>query len=152
MILDLKTVLLVDDNQDDRELFTFACEKAAITFDLKIAFGGPQAIDYLKGQGEFSDRKSFPLPHLVVMDIKMPQLSGFDVLQWVRQTERIADIPVVMLTSSAMHSDIKEAYRLCANSYLVKPMNFADLISAVKIMELYWLRMNRTLSRTVPNS
>jgi len=103
---------------------------------------GEQAISYLKGEGKYSDRVEYPLPGVVLLDLKMPRCNGFDVLQWVRQKSIIPHIPVVVLTSSEEIRDINRAYQLGANSFLVKPPNVKDLKAMLKMLESYWFQLN----------
>src|SRR4051812_11872496 len=117
-------ILLVDDRQDDVLLALHSFEKAGIKNPTRVVTDGDQAIAYLSGTGTYADRKEYPLPMLILLDLKMPRVDGFEVLKWIRSHPGLAAIPVVVLTSSEDIRDVNLAYRLGANSFLVKPMDF----------------------------
>jgi len=139
-----KTVLLVEDTEDELFLFKKACERAGVTFALQVARDGAQAIAYLSGAGVYADRNRYPMPALLILDINMPSVSGFEVLRWVRAHPDAKQLIVVMFTTSSAESDIRHAYDLLANSYLVKPVNVSHLVETVSTLERYWLNMNVT--------
>jgi len=145
----LKTVLLVEDTEDELFLFKKACERARVTFSLQVARDGEQAIAYLSGQGDYSDREKYPMPTLVILDINMPSVSGFEVLRWIRANPNAKQLIVVMFTTSSAESDVSHAYALLANSYLVKPVNVSTLVDTVSTLEKYWLNMNLAPVRPV---
>src|SRR5262245_24696790 len=126
------TVLHVEDDPNDVLLFEHACRKAGVDFDLKSVVDGDEAMAYLKGTKEFADREEHPLPILVVLDLKMSRLNGFDLLNWIRKDPIFRRLPVVVLTSSNHDVDINRAYSLGANSYLVKPVGFDALVKLAK--------------------
>jgi CheY-like chemotaxis protein len=128
------TILHVEDDPNDMLLFQHACQKAGVFFDLQAVNDGDQAIAYLRGASDFSDRTKYPLPQLILLDLKMPRLSGFDVLTWMRGEESLKQLPVVVLTSSNHDADVKRAYALGAKSYLVKPVGFDALVEMVKTL------------------
>jgi len=128
------TVLHVEDDPNDTLLFQHACRKAGVIFDLQAVSDGDQAIAYLRGANDFSDRGKYPLPQLILLDLKMPRVSGFDVLAWIRSEDSLKQMPVVVLTSSNHDADIKRAYDLGAKSYLVKPVGFEALVDLVKTL------------------
>ena len=138
----LKTILLVEDNEDDRFFMKQAQQKAGIQNPMHIVHDGQQALDYLKGAGEYGDRQKYPLPFLVLLDLKLPLVSGLEVLEWIRSQPALETIIIVFLTSSREDRDIDRAYRLRANSYLVKPATAAKLEEMVKSLGEYWLRYN----------
>ena len=138
----VRTVLLVDDSEDDIFLFQRAHVKAKADFNLRTAPSGRDAMNYLAGEGVFADKAAYPRPQLVVLDIKMPLVSGFDVLRWIRSTEAIKDLVVVMFSASMMESDLQKAYGLRANSYLVKPGDSLHLTQIVSLFEQYWMNTN----------
>src|SRR6478672_2236577 len=105
-----------------------AFEKAGIKNPVQVAADGEEAVAYLTGQGEFSDRASYPLPHLVLLDLKLPKMDGFQVLQWIRTSAHLPGLRVVVLTSSDNIRDVNLAYSLGANSFLVKPMDFDRVV------------------------
>src|SRR5579883_202266 len=123
-----RTVLVAEDSSDDYILFQRALAKANFMSPLQRVENGDEAIAYLAGEGKFSDRVQFPLPALMLLDLKMPKRGGFEVLEWARQHPVYRKLPVVVLTSSSQYEDVDRAYSLGANSYLVKPGDFNDLI------------------------
>ncbi len=127
-------MLHVEDDPNDTLLFQHACRKAGVIFDLQAVSDGDQAIAYLRGANDFSDRGKYPLPQLILLDLKMPRVSGFDVLAWIRSEDSLKQMPVVVLTSSNHDADIKRAYDLGAKSYLVKPVGFEALVDLVKTL------------------
>lgn len=139
-----RTVLLVEDDPADVALLERAFEKAGINASLKIAGDGEEAQAYLAGHGPFADRARFPLPNLVLLDIKMPRRSGMEVLEWIRKQKEFRSLPVVMLTSSRQAVNLRLAYDLGANSYLVKPVGFERLLETVRTFDAYWLQLNVT--------
>jgi CheY-like chemotaxis protein len=136
------TILHVDDDSNDALLFQHACRKAGVEVDLQGVSDGDEAIAYLRGQDQFADRQQFPLPRLILLDLKMPRLSGFEVLGWLRQNDQWKRLPVVVLTSSSHDADVNRAYDLGANSYLVKPVGFEALVEIARAIHLYWLTLN----------
>src|SRR5262249_13079512 len=109
------TILHVEDDANDVLLFQHACRKAGVRVDVHTVTDGDEAVDYLKGSDKFSDRQEHPLPSLLLLDLKMPRVTGFDVLSWVRNQESFRRLPVVVLTSSNHDADVKRAYELGAN-------------------------------------
>lgn len=139
-------VLHVDDDPSDALLFKQACRRAEVSFQLKSVGDGESAVAYLAGEGEFSDRENNPLPSLVMLDLKMPRMSGFDVLTWIRSHDPFKTLPVVIFTASNQEEDIRRAYEGGANSYLVKPVGIHTLIDIVKVIDSYWLGLNQKLA------
>lgn len=137
-------ILLVEDDPDDAELIAYAFEKAGIAGPLVTVGDGDAAFGYLMGSGAYADRAAHPLPGLILLDLKLPKRSGFEVLAHVRETEATRRTPVVVLTSSNQDGDIRRAYDLGANSYLVKPIGRDALLALVRTLETYWFRLNRT--------
>jgi CheY-like chemotaxis protein len=131
-------ILHVEDDPNDALLFHHACLKAGVLFDLQAVNDGDQAIAYLRGSDSFCDRSKHPFPQLILLDLKMPRLSGFDVLSWLRTHGQFKQLPVIVLTSSNHETDIKRAYDLGANSYLVKPVGFDALVEVAKTLHGYW--------------
>ncbi len=139
------TILLVDDDPDDVLLVQRAVRKAKIANPLQVVDNGDDAVAYLAGEGRFADRERYPLPVLVLLDLKLPRRSGLEVLAWLRsQPAEIRRIRVVVLTSSREASDINRAHELGANSYLVKPPTFDELIELIRTLDLYWLILSET--------
>lgn len=133
------TVLLVEDDLNDIFLVKRAFKQARIENPLQIVTDGLEAIHYLRGEGKYADRGNYPLPKLVVMDIKMPRRSGFEVLECVkRDTHPLRRIPIVVVSSSENPSDINRAYELGANAYMVKPMDFKAVEHLFESIIHYW--------------
>jgi len=136
---DPKTILLVEDNADDEQLTLRAMRQSEIPNIIRVARDGAEAIDLLFGAN--SGKK---LPDLVLLDLKLPKISGLEVLHRIRDEASTRTLPVVVLTSSDEERDIVESYSLGANSYIRKPVDFDEFIDAVKQLGLYWLSMNKT--------
>jgi CheY-like chemotaxis protein len=126
---------------NDVFLLQHAMKKVGVANPIQVAQDGQQAIDYLKGAGKFVDREKFPLPCLVLLDLKLPHVMGLDVLKWIRQ-QPAAALVVVMLTASGQDADIADAYRLGANAYLTKPSEASKLDDMVKALKDFWLTHN----------
>src|SRR5215469_3252623 len=126
------TVLHVDDDPNDTALLQVACAKAAVNFELQNIGDGGQVIEYLSGIGKYSDRAQYRIPGLVLLDLKMPRVAGLDVLKWIRNQSTLRDLPVIVLSGSELQEDIRQAYAVGADSYLVKPPSFTSLIHLVK--------------------
>src|SRR5437867_13449550 len=137
-MLDGQFILLADDDPNDVLLIQRAFQKAGLPHILKVVSDGSDAIDYLSGRGEYSDRQRFPLPFLVLLDLKMPGTDGFDVLQWARAQPEFKRLLIVVLTSSNLQADVDRAYELGANSYLVKPVGFDETVNLVQRFQAYW--------------
>ena len=136
------TVLLCEDDPDDVLLTQIAFEKARLANPLQIVRDGEEAIAYFQGEGRFADRKRFPLPILLLLDLKMPKLDGFHVLQWLRKQSEVQRVPVAIMTSSDHDPDISRAYELGADSYLIKPPDAEALLALVQRLNAYWLILN----------
>jgi CheY-like chemotaxis protein len=119
-------ILLVENNQDDILLILRAFQRAGVTRRIQAVTSGMEAVAYLQGMHPFEDREKYPPPALVLLDIKMPGMDGFEVLRWMRRQWEFFDLCVVMLTNSDHIRDVNEAYRLGANSFLVKPLDFQN--------------------------
>lgn len=144
MSVNCNTILLVEDNLDDVALFKRAVQKAALDYPLQVVGDGEAAIAYLSGVGGYADRTHYPLPRLVLLDLKLPRKSGHEVLEWLRGQPQLRRLPVVVLTTSREISDINRAYDQHVNSYLVKPFSFDGLMDMVRTLHNYWLNMNET--------
>ncbi|HEX5055033.1 MAG TPA: response regulator [Gammaproteobacteria bacterium] len=142
----LPTILLVEDDSNDEELGRLALEANSIKCDLVIAHDGPQALDYLWARGGYAMREAGILPKVVLLDLKLPKLSGIEVLRQIRDHPRTRHLPVVIFTSSKEESDLIECYRLGANAYVQKPIDFAEFSAALQQIGIFWLIANRTLS------
>ncbi|ATC63137.1 two-component system response regulator [Nibricoccus aquaticus] len=145
--MNLATILLVEDEPTNVFFFQHAASKAGVTNPVQVAKDGQEAIDYLEGVGEFGDRLKYPLPGLVVLDLKLPRLTGFEVLKKIRAASALRRLIVVMLTSSASEEDINKAYALGINGYLVKPFKIEELISLVQALRDFWLTHNHPATR-----
>jgi CheY-like chemotaxis protein len=139
-----QVILLAEDDPNDVLLIQRAFQKAGFQNALKVVRDGEKAIEYLSGAGDYSDRKRFPLPFLLLLDLKMPGTDGFEVLQWVRADRDLKRLLVIVLTSSNLQSDVDRAYDLGANSYLVKPVEFQEMVNMIQRFEVYWTEINRT--------
>jgi len=138
------TILHVEDDPNDVLLVNRAIQKSNAAMIVRSVTDGDQALAYLAGRESFSDRQEFPLPHLVLLDLKMPRKSGLEVLSWIRQQPRLKRMVVVIFTSSKHDQDINRAYDLGANSYLVKPVGFDALQETMKQVNHYWGKLNQT--------
>ena len=128
----MKTLLYVDDSPDDRLLVQRACEKARVSFRLKTVNSGIQAIRYLSGRMEFADQAEHPLPDLIFLDLKMPDMDGFEVLRWIRVNPTTRLIPVVLYTASFMTEDIAKGFAEGANCFISKPPKLSTLTEIVR--------------------
>lgn len=135
-------ILLVEDDPNDILLIQRAFTKANIVNPINIVENGDDAIAYLDGRGKFSDRTKYPIPTLVLLDLKLPRKSGHEVLTWVRSQQKLKRLPIVVLTSSQLANDKNKAYDLGINSYLIKPVSFDSLIDMIKNLNTYWLILN----------
>ena len=139
----MATILLVEDNPDDEELTRIAFEESNLANQLVVARDGVEALEYLL------DSKR-PLPQLVLLDLKLPKLNGLEVLRRLRADDRTKFLPVVILTSSDEERDLFDSYGLGANSYVRKPVDFAQFVDSVRQLGLYWLVLNRTPPTPTP--
>lgn len=138
-----KVILLVEDNADDAALTMRALKRSHLMNPITLARDGVEALDFLFARGAFSDRASQPLPTLVILDLKLPKLDGLGVLKAIRADERTRFLPVVILTSSKEEQDLISGYTLGANSYVRKPVDFAEFLEAAKVLGIYWLMINQ---------
>ena len=139
---DQAVILLAEDREDDILLIRKAFRAGYINNPLFVVRDGEEAIAYLEGVGKFANRAEYPLPDLLLLDLKMPKMDGFEVLKWLRQQPGLVALPVVVLTSSENIRDVKAAYQLGANSFIVKPMEFENVIELGKNLRNYWLKSN----------
>jgi two-component system, response regulator len=137
-----KLILLVEDNPDDEFLTRDALRTGGVQHDVVVMRDGAEAVDWiLSSDGGQSQR----FPDLVLLDLKLPKMSGFDVLERIRSNSRTRGLPVVVLTSSSEYQDIQRSYASGANSYVRKPVNFAEFVKAVQALGVYWLTVNEPL-------
>jgi CheY-like chemotaxis protein len=144
--------LLVEDSETDAILIRRAFVKGNIINPLQVVTNGDQAIAYLKGEGPFANRAEYPLPELVLLDLKLPGIDGFQVLRWIRQQPELKALRVVVLTSSDRIQDVNLAYQLGANSFLVKPVDFERFVEISQALKGYWLWLSKApeLARPAP--
>lgn len=138
-----EAILLVEDNPDDEALTLRALKKNNIKNEVVVAHDGAEALDYLFGEGAYSGRDIRVMPQVVLLDLKLPKVDGFEVLRRLRADERTKGLPVVILTSSIEEQDRISGYDLGANSYIRKPVEFSNFIEAVRQLGLYWVILNR---------
>lgn len=141
--MDNKVILLVEDNPDDEALTLRALKKNNIRNEVIVARDGVEALDFLFGTGQHAGRGGI-LPTVVLLDLKLPKLDGLEVLRRLRADERTQLLPVVILTSSKQEQDVIAGYRLGANSYVRKPVNFDEFLEAARQLGLYWLLLNES--------
>ena len=140
-------ILLVEDNPQDAELTVRALKKKNLANRLFVVEDGAVALDFVFSRGKFAGRAPGTSPQVVLLDLKLPKVSGLEVLKTLKQDERTRSLPVVVVTSSREDPDIKEAYALGANSYVVKPVDFDAFAEAVSSLGLYWLMVNQPPQR-----
>lgn len=138
-----KTILLVEDNPDDEELTLRALRQAKVANEVVVARDGIEALDYLFGKGRYEGRDLAHQPTVILLDLKLPKLSGLDVLQRLRADARTRLVPVVVLTSSSEDEDMLKSYASGANSYVRKPVEFGAFAHAVSQLGVYWLLLNQ---------
>lgn len=138
-------ILLVEDNPDDEELTLMALKEAGVQNDIDVARDGAEALEYLLGSEDGEGTRPKPLPALVVLDLMLPKVNGFEVLERIRRTQRTKYVPVVILTSSDTDDDVARSYRLGVNSYVRKPVEFTEFIAAVRQVGLYWVLLNKPI-------
>jgi CheY-like chemotaxis protein len=134
--------LLVEDNEDDVLLVCRAFNKAKILNPLHVVRNGEQSVAYLSGFGRYADRNQHPLPSVVLLDLKMPGMDGFDVLRWIRQQQVFQKLRVVVLSSSDLMPDVSRAYKLGANSFLIKPVDFERFVEISQALSGSWVWLN----------
>jgi two-component system, response regulator len=142
-----KTILLVEDDPDDEELTTRALRQAKIANEIVVARDGSEAIEFLFGQGRHAGRDLSQMPAVILLDLKLPKLSGLEVLQRLRADERTKLIPTVILTSSSEDEDMVKSYKWGANSYVRKPVEFGAFVNAVSQLGMYWMLLNQAPPR-----
>jgi CheY-like chemotaxis protein len=138
-----RALLLVEDNEDDVFLMKRALKGSRVVNPLFVVEDGQEAVDYLGGAGKFADRDQYPLPAVVFLDLKLPFISGHDVLAWIRRQRELESLVVIVLTSSNEPSDLNRCYALGANSYVVKPPTPEQLEELAKAFKWYWLEYNQ---------
>lgn len=134
-------ILLAEDCESDVRLMRRAFEKAKIVNPLQVVGDGEQVVAYLKGEGLYADRERHPLPSLLLLDLKMPRMNGFDVLTWVRAQPELKALRVVVLTASRELQDVNRAYQMGANTFLIKPTDFDQLMVMIQALQGWWIWM-----------
>lgn len=140
--MEKKVILLIEDNPDDEVLTVRALKKGNVANEIIVARDGKEAVDYLFGDGDYSDRDMSIMPQLIILDLKLPKIDGLEVLRQIRSNEKTKLLPVVILTSSNEEKDLVDSYTLGANSYVQKPVDFDQFIKAARRLKLYWLVLN----------
>ena len=135
-------ILLVEDNRLDIELTLDAFREARLGNTVHVSKNGEEALTYLFGRGQYADRKQYPLPDIILLDLKMPGIDGFEVLRQVKAAPELKRLPVIILTSSREEGDLALSYDCGANSYLVKPVSFEGFLKVVEQVQSYWLILN----------
>ncbi|MDZ7721448.1 MAG: response regulator [candidate division KSB1 bacterium] len=135
-------ILIVEDNPHDAELMIRALKKNKLANELFVAEDGEEALDFVFNRGKFSEKQTHQLPKVIFLDLKLPKLNGLEVLKEIKSTPLTRSIPVIIVTSSREDPDIKAAYDLGANSYVVKPVNFEEFFQAMDKLGFYWLLIN----------
>ncbi len=135
-------ILLVEDNRMDIELTLDAFKEAKLKNKIQVVTNGQEALNYLKRQGEYSDTEKYPMPDIILLDLKLPGIHGFEVLRQIKEIPVLKRIPIIILTSSSDQGDRAMSYDYGANSYLVKPVSFEGFLAVVNKIEGYWLSLN----------
>jgi CheY-like chemotaxis protein len=146
----MKTVLLVEDNEDDVILMKRACQRTGIPHLIKVVTDGNAAVDYLSGAGNYIDRTEHPMADLIFLDLRLPYRDGHAVLEWIRAQSRLKSPPVVMLTAFSHAHDVARAYSLGVTSFLDKNATLAEFGQAVRVILKYWLELNIPAPESVP--
>ncbi len=141
------TVLHVEDDPGDQELLQHACKAAKVRFTVQGVPDGDVALEYLGGSGPFANRDLYPMPKLILLDLKMPRKNGMEVLRWVRAQPDLRGLPIVVFTASNNPTDVQRAYESGANSFIVKPTAYTDLVEVVTLLQRYWFEVNEPLDQ-----
>ena len=153
---DQAVILLAEDREDDIHLVRRAFKMAFLTNPLQVVRDGEECIAYLSGTDKYSNRAEYPLPALLLLDLKMPRRNGFEVLEWIRLHPGLRRLRVVVLTTSSSLHDVNRAYQLGANSFLVKPTDFESVVRLVSLLKDYWVKMDKVpeikRSENIPSS
>jgi two-component system response regulator len=144
--MDHRPILLVEDNPDDAELALHALKETKVANEVLVARDGNEALEILFGDGVQTRKARTVRPSLVLLDLKLPGIDGFDILKRIRDDESTRLMPVVILTSSKEHSDLLKGYRLGANSYVRKPVDYEQFLTAVRQLGTYWLTLNEPVA------
>ena len=149
---DTHTILLVEDNPNDVLFVGLPFKRLGLKHRLIVVADGIEAQQYLQGDRQYSDRSRFPWPSLILLDLDMPRMDGFQLLEWLRQQPSLCHLPVIVLTTSTYSPDVTRAYQVGANSFLVKPLDFINFRSLLRTLEAFWLRQSQVpqVDRPVP--
>jgi CheY-like chemotaxis protein len=140
--LELPPIMLIEDDQNDAALIRRAFERAGVENPIQCVTHGDNALAWLEGIGDYQNRAKFPLPSFILLDLKLPGMSGLQLLKWIRTRRDLRLIPVVVLTNSAEATDVKSAYEAGANSYLLKPADRDEIYRVIDVIQKYWLENN----------
>lgn len=140
-----KTLLLIEDNPSDEKLTRRAFAKSGLGFDIAVVRDGAEALEYLFGTARYLELAGGPVPDLVLLDLKLPRVDGFEVLRRVRREERTRLMPVVILTASREDQDVRQSYELGANAYVRKPVDFLEFAEAARVIGSFWLGLNESV-------
>lgn len=140
---DHAVILLAEDDEDYVLLIQQAFSKSHVPNPLHVVPTGKEAMAYFKGEGKYANREEYPLPDLLLLDLKLPGFNGFEILAWIRTQPGLAGLRVLVLTSSDQIKDVNDAYRLGANSFLVKPYDFEDLVHFTQLIQEFWLKRSK---------
>jgi two-component system, response regulator len=140
-------ILLIEDNPDDVDLTLLAFEEGGMCNDIIVTRDGEEALDYLFQRGKYSGRQPDELPSIILLDLKLPKVSGLEVLQQIRADTRTNCLPVIVLTSSKEEEDVMRSYRLGANAYVRKPVDYGEFVKAARTLGLFWLLLNESPPR-----
>jgi CheY-like chemotaxis protein len=153
-MIDSAVILLAEDDENQVVLIRRVFKQAHLINPLHVVTNGEEVIAYLKGEDEYANRAEYPLPALLLLDLKMPRKNGFEVLKWIRQQPGLRTLRVVVLTSSEDMADVNRAYQLGANSFLVKPGDFEQFVSVIQTLQGYWLWISEApdVSRSAPET
>ena len=143
-----RNILLVEDNPDDVELTLRALKQYNVRNQIAVVRDGAEALDFLFARDAYAERSTCPMPAVVILDLKLPKVDGFEVLQRMRADERTKLVPVVILTSSKEERDMVNGYKFGANSYVQKPVDFTEFVEAARQLGLYWLVVNEPPPQT----
>ena len=138
-----KNILYVEDDENDVFLVERAFRQAGIDTPLQVVRDGQVALDYLAGAGDFADRQAHPLPFLILLDLKLPKINGFQVLEWLSRQPHLKKLVVVVFSASAAEADVARAYELGANSYVKKPARMEETVEMANLLKGWWLRYNQ---------
>ena len=141
-------ILLVDDDPKDAFLVRHALEENGLSECLSTVGSAEEAVNYLKGEAGFDDRQHFPFPNVILTDLKMPFMGGFDLLRWVRSQKEFTFVPMIVMSNSRQEADVQQAYQLGANAYMVKPTDLHHLAKLLRLTYEYWLNCERACEPT----